>query len=106
MAVLAVLGVSAPAAQATLSVPSVTYISLTAFENAAGGGDNGTTAGEQGSGFRHWSPAGIAVNGSDPGSTAIPGGHTAGPLWRSPVLNPGGSNSARTWRWPTTASSP
>jgi hypothetical protein len=77
VAVLTVLGVSAPAAQASLTVPSTTYTNLTAFENAAGGGDNGTTAGEQGSGFRHWSPAGIAVNGSDPGSTAIPGGHTA-----------------------------
>ena len=75
--VLVALGLSAPAAQASLSVASTTYTNLTAFEAAVGGADNGTTAGEQGSGFRHWIPAGIAVNGSDPGSTAIPGGHTA-----------------------------
>lgn len=72
-----VLGASAPSAWASLSVPSTTYTSLTAFESAAGGGDNGTTSGEQGSGFRHFTPGVIAVDGSDPGSTAIPGGHTA-----------------------------
>jgi PKD domain len=77
VAVLAVLGASAPAAQASLSVPSTTYNSLTAFEAAAGGADDGTTPGGQGSGFRHFTPAGIAVDGSDPGSTAIPGGDTA-----------------------------
>jgi hypothetical protein len=58
-------------------VPYSTFTSLPAFEAAAGGADNGTASGEQGSGVRHWSPAGIAVNGSDPGSAAIPGGHTA-----------------------------
>ncbi len=72
-----VLCASAPAAQAALSVPSQTFTALAPFEAQAGGADNGTTAGEQGSGFRHFTPAGIAVNGSDPGSTAIPGGHTA-----------------------------
>jgi hypothetical protein len=73
-----VFALAAPAAQATLSVPPPTpFTSLPAFEAAAGGRDNGTTPGEQGSGFRHWTPVGIAVNGSDPGSTAIPGGHTA-----------------------------
>ncbi|HUA47817.1 MAG TPA: PKD domain-containing protein [Solirubrobacteraceae bacterium] len=70
-------GVSASAAHAQLSVPSQTFTSLAQFEAAAGGADNGTTVGEQGSGFRHWTPAGIAVDGSDPGSTAIPGGHSA-----------------------------
>ena len=74
---LAALGVAAPAAQASLSVPSTPYTTLTAFETAVGGSDNGTTPGERGSGFRHWTPAGIAVNGSDPGATAIPRGHTA-----------------------------
>lgn len=75
--ILAALGVCAPAAQASLSVSSTTFTSLGAFEAAAGGGDNGTNPGEQGSGFRHFTPTGIAVDGSDPGSTAIPGGHTA-----------------------------
>ncbi len=75
--VLAVLGVAAPAAQASLSVPSQTFTSLAPFEAAIGGIDNSTTAGEQGSGFRHWTPAGIAVDGSDPGARAIPGGRTA-----------------------------
>jgi hypothetical protein len=66
----------APAAQASLSVPSTSFPNITAFE-AASGANNGTTPGEQGSGFRHFSPVGVAVDGSDPGSTAIPGGHTA-----------------------------
>lgn len=74
---VAVIGVSAPAAHATLTVPSQTFTTLAQFEAAAGGADNGTSAGEQGGGFRHWTPAGVAVNGSDPGSTVIPGGHTA-----------------------------
>ncbi|HTX12493.1 MAG TPA: hypothetical protein VME22_27995 [Solirubrobacteraceae bacterium] len=71
------LAANPPAAQASVTVPSQTYTSLAAFEAAVGGADNGTNPGEQGSGFRHFTPAGIAVNGSDPGSTAIPGGHTA-----------------------------
>ena len=75
---MAALGGLAPAANASISVPPPqTFTSLAQFEAAAGGADNGTTAGEQGSGFRHFTPNGIAVNGSDPGSTAIPGGHTA-----------------------------
>lgn len=73
----AALGVSAPAAQAALTVPSTTFTSLPAFEAAAQGADNGTTPGEQGSGFRHFVPSVIAVDGSDPGSAVIPGGHTA-----------------------------
>src|SRR6516165_10715014 len=77
VAVLAVLGVSAPAAHASLSVPSTMYTNLAAFEAAAGGADNGMTAGERGSGFRHFMPNVIAVDGSDPWTTAIPFGHTA-----------------------------
>jgi hypothetical protein len=77
VAVLTALGVAAPAAQAALTVPSTMYTSLPAFEAAAGGADNGIRLGQQGGGFRHFIPAGIAVDGSDPGSTAIPGGHTA-----------------------------
>lgn len=79
VAVVVAFAVAAPAASAQLSVPSTTYNTAAAFEAAAGGSDNGTTAGEQGSGFRRWTPAGIAVNGTDPGSTAIPRGHTAAP---------------------------
>jgi hypothetical protein len=77
VAVLAVLGASAPAAQASLTVPFKTYTSLSAFEADAGGADNGTTPREQGGGFRHFTPGVIAVDGSDPGTTAIPGGHTS-----------------------------
>ncbi|MBV8218601.1 MAG: PKD domain-containing protein [Solirubrobacterales bacterium] len=78
MIVFAVLGVAAPAAHASLSVPPPTaFTSAAAFEAAAGGADNGTTPGERGGGFRHFTPGGIAVDGSDLGSTAIPGGHTA-----------------------------
>jgi hypothetical protein len=54
-----------------------TSAEMAAFEAAAGGADNGATAGEQGSGFRHVTWDGLAANGSDPGATAIPGGHTA-----------------------------
>jgi hypothetical protein len=77
LALVVVLGVSAPAAQASLSVPFQTFTSVAQFEAAVGGGDNGTTSGEQGSGFRDWNPAVIAVDGSDPGATPLPGGHTA-----------------------------
>jgi hypothetical protein len=76
LAVFAALGVCAPAARAALSVPSTPFTSLPAFEAAAGGADNGTAPGEQTGGFRHFVPAGIPVDGSDPGSTAIQGGHT------------------------------
>lgn len=74
---LVVLGAGAPVARASLSVPSQTFTSLAQFEAAAGGADNGTSTGEQGSGFRHWTPTGIAVNGTAPGVTPIPGGRTA-----------------------------
>jgi hypothetical protein len=76
VAVACAFGALAPAAAASLSVPSTTFTNITAFEAAAGGADNGTTPGEHASGFRHFTPVGIAVDGSDPGSTAIPGGHT------------------------------
>ncbi|MFZ0379862.1 MAG: hypothetical protein WAL38_18680 [Solirubrobacteraceae bacterium] len=71
------LAATVPVAHALLTVPSTPYTDLAQFEAAITGADNGTTPGERGSGFRHWTPAGIAVDGSDPGSTAIPGGHTA-----------------------------
>jgi hypothetical protein len=77
VAVAVAFALAAPAAQAALSVPFNTYNSAAAFEAAARGSDNGTTPGEQGGGFRRWTPVGIAVNGSDPGATAIQGGHTA-----------------------------
>jgi hypothetical protein len=46
------------------------------FEAAIGGADNGTATGEQGSGFRHVDWDAVALDGSDPGSTALSGGHT------------------------------
>jgi hypothetical protein len=80
----------APPAAASLSVPtggppvtfggsgaSGTATALSAFESAAGGGDNGTTAGEQRGGFRHLTWDGVAVDGSDPGSTVIVPGQVA-----------------------------
>lgn len=79
---------STPAAWASLSVSSQTFTSLAQFEAAVGGPDNGTTSGEQGSGFRHWTPAGIAVNGSQPGASPVPGGHTA--ALASSLLQPWG----------------
>ena len=48
---------------------------IASFEAAAGGGDNGTIAGEQTGGFRHATWDQIALNGSDPGSTTIESGH-------------------------------
>lgn len=77
MAAIAAFVASASVAHASVSVPFQTFTSLAQFEAAVGGSDNGTAAGEQGSGFRHWTPAGIAVDGSSPGATPIPGGHTA-----------------------------
>jgi hypothetical protein len=44
------------------------------FEAAIGGGDNGTTPGEQGTGFRHATWDSLAVNGSDPGSAVVASG--------------------------------
>jgi len=75
------LGASASVAQASLSVPTggppTTYPTLAALEQAAGGADNGTTAGEQGGGFRRITWDTLAVDGSDPGSTVIEPGHVA-----------------------------
>lgn len=69
---MATLGVAAPVAHASLKVPTpAQYTSLPAFEAAAGGADNGTRLGEQAGGFRHVTWDGIALDGSDPGSTAI-----------------------------------
>ncbi len=83
MAIAVALGCAAPAAQASLGVPTggpaTTYPSLAAFEAAAGGADNGTTPGEQGAGFRHVNWDAIRVDGSDPGSTVIKPGHVVAP---------------------------
>jgi hypothetical protein len=91
LAGLAVFGVTAPAAQASLSVPGgvplATYRdtgtpgaanALAAFETALGGQDNGTTLGEQGNGFRHLNWDGLAVDGSDPTSRTISSEHVVG----------------------------
>jgi hypothetical protein len=89
---LVAFGASASVAQASLSVPTggppTTFTgagtlgaanALAAFEAAVGGADNRTAAGEQGSGFRHVTWEGIAVDGSEPGSRAVPGGHVVAP---------------------------
>ena len=90
LAVLAALGVCAPAAQATLSVPmggspatfrgsgASAATALASFEAAIGGRDNGTTAGEQSNGFRHLTWDTLAVDGSDPTSRTIESGHVVG----------------------------
>ena len=83
VAVAAVFGAAAPTAQASLSVPTggppVTFTSLSAFEAAAGGADNGTLVGEQGSGFRHVRWDDIRLDGSDPGSAVIDPGLVVAP---------------------------
>jgi hypothetical protein len=89
LAVVGAYGALAPVADA-LSVPTGgpkatfadsgtqgTSAAIASFEAAAGGADNGTTAGEQGGGFRHVNWDGLAVDGSDPGSTVIKGGVVA-----------------------------
>ena len=48
---------------------------LTSYQSAIGGVDNGTTQGEQGGGFRHVTWDGVALDGSDPGSTVIHQNH-------------------------------
>jgi hypothetical protein len=88
IAIAGACGAGASAAEASLSVPTggppVTFTgssasvpsvpsAIAAYEAAAGGADNGTTAGEQNGGFRHLTWDGLAVDGSDPGSTAITG---------------------------------
>ena len=81
----------APAADASLGVPTggppttftgsgaSTASAMASFEAAAGGADNGTASGEQGSGYRHVTWDQIAVDGSDPGSTTIEPGHVVVP---------------------------
>ena len=80
----------APAAYASLGVPtsgSMTFTgsgastatAMASFEAAAGGGDNGTAAGEEGSGYRHATWDQIALDGTDPGSTTIESGHVIAP---------------------------
>jgi hypothetical protein len=88
---LAAFGVAAPAAHASLSVPTggppamvrgadaSTAQALSSFEAEVGGADNGTSAGEQVNGFRHITWDGLAVDGSDPGSRMIESGHVAAP---------------------------
>ena len=82
VAVTCACGALAPAADASLFVPSTTFTgsntggtsvpaAVANFKAAAGGVDNGTALGEQGSGFRQLTWDGIAVDGSDPGSTVI-----------------------------------
>lgn len=92
VAVVCACGALAPAANATLGVPtggspvmftgsgtSGTSAAIASFEAAAGGGDNGTIAGEQPGGFRHATWDQIALNGSDPGSTTVDPGHVIVP---------------------------
>lgn len=71
----------APAAYASLSVPDAgrgtQFFSLAGFASTAGGADNGTAVGEQGSGYRHVTWTEVTADGSDPGSTVIARGHVA-----------------------------
>jgi hypothetical protein len=90
VAVASAFGALAPAAHASLSVPAgmpSTFTGSSAsgtpvpsavaeFEAALGGADNNTTTGEQGSGYRHINWDGVALDGTDPGSTVIEPGHT------------------------------
>jgi PKD domain len=84
------LGATAPTASASLSVPtggppstitgsgtSGVQAAIASFEANIPGGDNGTASGEQGAGFRRANWDGLAVDGSDPGSTVIEPGHVA-----------------------------
>ncbi len=87
------LAATTAAASASLSVPTggppSTYTSsatvsvqaaIASFEAQAGGGNNGTTPGEQSGGFRDANWDSLAVDGSDPGSTVIePGVATVAP---------------------------
>jgi hypothetical protein len=78
----------APAAYASLGAGQATTFTgsgastasaMTAFEAAVGGADNGTTAGEQGGGYRHATWDQIALDGTDPGSSTIEPGHVTIP---------------------------
>ena len=90
VAVVCACGALAPAAYASLGVPtggSMTFTgsgastasAMAAFEAAAGGADNGTAAGEQGGGYRHATWDQIVLNGTDPGSTTIESGSVIAP---------------------------
>jgi len=94
LAVACACGALAPAAYATLGVPTggpattltgsagavpSTASAMASFESAAGGGDNGTVAGEQNGGFRHVTWDQLALDGSDPGSSTIESGHVIVP---------------------------
>jgi len=91
VAVACACGALAPTANATLSVPTggspVTFTgsgastatAMASFEAAVGGADNGTNAGEQGTGFRHATWDQLALDGSDPSSTTIVPGHVIAP---------------------------
>jgi hypothetical protein len=91
MAVAGAFGALAPAAEASLSVPTggppttltgagaSTAGAMASFEAAAGGIDNGTAAGEQGSGYRHATWDQIALDGTDPSSTTIESGRVIAP---------------------------
>jgi len=84
-------GALAPGAYASLGVPTggppttltgsgaSTASAMANFEAAAGGTDNGTAAGEQGSGYRHATWDQIALDGTDPGSTTIESGRVIAP---------------------------
>ncbi|HET6869241.1 MAG TPA: hypothetical protein VFH80_25245, partial [Solirubrobacteraceae bacterium] len=83
VAVVAAFAAAAPAAHATLGVPTggnpIMPTTLASFEAAAGGADNGTAAGEQRGGFRHATWDDVKVDGTDPGSTVIKPGHVVAP---------------------------
>jgi hypothetical protein len=90
LAVACACGALAPAAYASLGVPTSGSMTVTgsgastasamaAFEQDAGGTDNGTTAGEQGGGYRHATWDQIALDGSDPGATTIEPGSVIAP---------------------------
>jgi hypothetical protein len=86
------LAATAPPASASLSVPTGgppstftgsgtagVQAALANFEAAVGGVDNGTEVGEQGRGFRHANWDGLAVDGSEAGSTVIASGVATAP---------------------------
>jgi hypothetical protein len=91
VAVAVACGALAPGAYASLGVPTggppttltgsgaSTASAMASFEAAAGGTDNGTAAGERGSGYRHATWDQIALDGTDPGSTTIESGRVIAP---------------------------
>jgi hypothetical protein len=90
LAVASACAALAPSAYASLGVPtsgSMTFTgsgpstasAMAAFEAAAGGADNGMTAGEQSGGYRHATWDQIALDGTDPGAATIESGHLIAP---------------------------